>query len=294
MATSIAEISAITDSSWGGFDDDEALDDLSTPTIYGRERETALLRGAFEQVCRTKRASTVVVHGCSGMGKTSLVDTLRVPVIENRGYFCAGKLFQNAAFQEPLSAIMAAFSDVCDIVLQSEDFNEERRSEIQEALGISGHLLTKTISSITPFLGDGSEEKGLGDSSFSDFKVACKTFIHAVSSDDHPLVIFIDDIQWMDVESKQLIELLLEDKDLKNVLLILAYRDEEAENVEHIIRDREVVAIHLASLDASAVEEIVCATFAGEASDRMKELSLLVLERTMGSRKYTYLFSIFE
>jgi predicted ATPase len=73
----------------------------------------------------------VLVHGESGSGKTSLIDLLRQSVsCDSQGYFVAGKYFQDSGIQEPF--IMAAFSDLCDLVGQSEDFTEERSSEIQQ------------------------------------------------------------------------------------------------------------------------------------------------------------------
>ena len=156
-----SEVSSLSYTRWGG-DEDEFNDDLGQQRqLFGRTEEVVLLRQTFDKVLRSKNASTVVVHGMSGLGKTSLVDTLRVPVLQSGGYFCAGKFFQNSEVQEPFSAIMAAFSDVCDVVAQSEDLTDKRKNEIQAQLGDDGYLLTRAISNITAFLLDGAD--GLSD-----------------------------------------------------------------------------------------------------------------------------------
>lgn len=267
-----------------------SLEQDSTTVIYGRTREIHLLLKAYQQVIQVHRAQTVIVHGESGSGKTALVDQLREPVCNNRGYFVAGKYFQNSEIQEPHSAIMAAFSDLCDLVVQSDDFDEQRRREIQEALGSDGQILRKSITNLSPFLvssPDGCEDVDvLNEASFANFKVACKTFLHAMSSAKHPIVVFIDDIQWMDEGSRLLVELFLQDKELKNVLLILAYRDEEAAKVGTLFEQGsckpDLTEIRMMNLEASAVHQIVISVM-GETSDQIRELSNLVAKRTLGN-----------
>lgn len=293
------DFSTISGSCWD-LDDEECSDlmlDNGQPIVpmFGRTHEAQLLFETFQQVLDTKCAAKVVVHGESGVGKTTLVDTLREPVIQSQGYFGAGKFFQNSSVQEPYSAIMAAFSDVCDLIIQSEGFTKSRQTDIQQALGADGHLLTKAISNIAPLLGDtplesttsrGGSLDILAESSLAKFKVACKTFLQAVSSDDHPVVLFIDDIQWMDVGSRQLLELFLGDAELKNVLLILAYRDEEAEPATSIFRDKHnLIDIPLSKLDSVAIHQMVC-TATGSDSESLRGLSVLTEERSRGNRTY--------
>lgn len=302
MAKSTADVSSISESWWSMEEEEDELFTNHQQQLFGRSDETALLHHTFEQVLETKRASTVVVHGESGVGKTSLVDTLRARVVESGGYFCAGKFFQNSELQEPYSAIMSAFSDLCDLVDSDccSSRNDKRKREIQRKLGSDGYLLTKAVSNITPFLlkdqgatGDSmrSNEVDLvvNDNSLAKFKVACKTFLQAMSSDDHPVVIFFDDIQWMDkAGSRPLIELFINDKELRNVLLILTYRDEEAENATSILQQHEAnrfVDIQVARLNSTAIHDLVC-TLTEERSERMRELSELVDKRSEGNRKW--------
>ena len=127
------------------------------PPLQGRSREKLELLKAYSRVVQTQKSQVVFVHGMSGQGKTSIVDTLREPVCDANGYFCCGKFFSNSGIQEPHSAITAAFSDLCDFVLQSHDF-EQSRARIKGALTAhnDGHLLSRSIN-LVPFLNESPE-----------------------------------------------------------------------------------------------------------------------------------------
>ena len=267
--------------------------DSTSRSLCGRSKETLTLFHAYQNVLHNRGGalskSVLVVHGESGSGKTSLVNMLRDPVSDSQGYFCAGKFVQpsrGVSLQEPHSAIMAAFSDLCDLVLQSGDFDNERRTEIQQALGTDANLLVKAISNLSPFL-DGDSQLGRIDTKneavLVKFKVACKTFLHAMSSARHPIVLFIDDIQWMDEGSRPLIEMILHDDEMRNVMLILAYRDEEADSLVDIFRETtNVVDIAVTNLNARAVRQMISALL-GSSSEAIGALSDLTVPRTLGN-----------
>ena len=127
--------------------------------LSGRSKEILTLLRAHQNllvcenrenllVCENRALSktVVVIHGLSGSGKTSLVDTLREPVAGSHGYFVAGKFFQPTmdVTQEPHSAIMAAFSDLCDLVLQSSDFNDQTRVNITRGAWSRGQFISQS------------------------------------------------------------------------------------------------------------------------------------------------------
>jgi histidine kinase len=173
----------------------------------------------------------VVVHGESGSGKTALVNKLRDVVCKTaKGFFVGGKFFQpdRTVQEEPYSAIMAAFSDLCHLlVIQSDNFDEAQRQKIGDALGTDSQLLVESISNLSPHVGDQSGEVDHVELLFAKFKVACKNFLHTLASEQYPIVVFLDNIQWADKGLTQLIQAFLQDLELKNVMLILAYRDED-------------------------------------------------------------------
>jgi predicted ATPase len=144
----------------------------------------------------------VIVHGESGSGKTALVEMLRKPVCAANGYFVEGKFFQldTTVPGKPYSAIMAAFSDLCDLVIQSDDYDEDQRRVMKESLGSEAQLLVKSISNLSPLVGAVNQIEAREATSFAQFKVACRTFLRSVASEKHPVVMFLDDIQWAATE----------------------------------------------------------------------------------------------
>lgn len=218
------------------------------------------------------------------------MNTLRESVFDTKGYFVGGKYFDsNAAVQEPYSAIMAAFSDRCDLVVQSNDFDQERREDIANMLGPDAQLLVTSISNLTRLVGDVKEVEMAP--SFAKFKVACKTFLRAVASEKHPVVIFLDDIQWADQGSIQLIQNLLQDSELNNVLLVLAYRDKDAVQVETSMlahaHDRTDIA--LSNLGEGDVHLMVTSIL-GSTATQIRQLSDLVTKRTFGNPLHVSMF----
>lgn len=260
-------------------------------SFCGRTSEKLQLLRTYERVVQSHESEIVTVHGLSGCGKTALVDTLRKPVCESNGYFCAGKYFQEHQIQDPYSALMAAFSDLCDLVVQSEDFNEARQEQIRQDLGSDGKLLTNSITSLSHFLQDAaspSDECLRNDTAFTKFKVACKTFLRAMSSPQHPIVLFLDDIQWMDTGSKELLSLLLRDASLSNVMIILAYREENTSCVQDVVTQEAgapvLTSIQLSNFDSSTVAQMVSSIIGSPMSNQQTgDLSELVFRRTGGN-----------
>jgi protein kinase len=202
-----------------------------------------------------------------------------------------GKFFQNSGVKEPYSAIMTAFSDLCDLVSQSEDFDIVRKTEIQNALGADCGLLFKVISNLSSVIIDATiggvaSAEVNNDLAYTKFKVACKHFLHAMTSPKHPVVMFIDDIQWMDEGSMHLINTALLDSDLKNILLVFAYRDEEAEMINTLSLPEKstnrVIDLLVKSLDSTAVYHLL-SSMTGSNSEETHELSALVWQKTAGN-----------
>jgi len=298
-------MSSITDShlysSLGGSQEDGGAANQSGDgsQLFGRDTEKTELLKAYQRVQQQHTSETVLLHGPSGTGKTSLIEVLRAPVSESGGYFCAGKFFQNSGMAlEPYSAIMSAFSDLCDLVSQSDDFLlGARKEEIQRTMGEDGYLLSNSISNLSQFL-DPNGSNGAPrapETVFTMFKLACKTFLRVMASQAHPVVLVLDDVQWMDNGSEQLIKMLLEDNEIKHVLLILVYRDEEAEKVLDLFRgDRKKrVDIHLGNLDTQAVHQMMAYTLNTPPNDQTLALSELTVHRTQGNPFYVRQFGDF-
>jgi predicted ATPase len=127
---------------------------------------------------------------------------------------------------------MASFSELCDQIVQSDSFDKQRRRQIAGALETDAKLLAKVIPNLSSLIGERSTRfGGKTEASFPKFRAACKAFIHTVASSAHPIVIFLDDVQWADKGSIQLIQMFLQDTELANVMFIVACRDEKSEHV---------------------------------------------------------------
>mmetsp|Transcript_29476 Transcript_29476/g.44621 ORF Transcript_29476/g.44621 Transcript_29476/m.44621 type:complete len:1028 (-) Transcript_29476:222-3305(-) len=282
----ITEVSSFTE---GSDSPDSSIKEFKQNILLGRSKEIDLLRDKFQKVKTDRSFEIVVVHGESGSGKTSSVLAIREDVSQSNGFFCTGKYFQNAGVgQEPYSAIMAAFSDLCDLTIQSDTYNPTRRKAIQEALGSDGQLLVNSVTNISPFL-DREPQFGIKqESAFTKFKAACKIFLRTMSSsEEHPVVIFIDDIQWMDKGSSELMKAFLQDSEMKNLMLILAYRDEEVEEIKNIFPNEEgelgmITKIHLGNLQLEDVHAMIQKKL-DSTLDEIHELSTLIYRKTQGN-----------
>lgn len=294
--------SSITDTYYNAFDEDEATE-IAPPKLFGRERETARLLEAFSTMkSRDATNKVVLVHGESGTGKSSLTDSLRAPVCDSNGYFCAGKFFQSGD-HEPFSAIVAVFSDLCDVISQSKEY-AARRDELKRELGEDAILLCKVVSSLTRFLdlqprdtqrtlvvdhADDELEESCSEINPHKFEDACKRFLRAMTCKDHPVVLVFDDIQWMDDGSQQFLESLLDDEEhdsaLKNTLLILIYREENAHDLTELMgKIKSSIDICVKNLDKQAVHEIILAVIEAEQeSERTLELGELISQRSYGN-----------
>jgi len=249
----------------------DSLEIFQPAPLFGRDNELLELKDSYQRIKDGNSFEKVMVHGNSGTGKTSLVLALQESVLLDGGLFCSGKYFQNTK-QEPYSAIMTAFSDLCDLVLQSDGFDEVQRARIEKSLGSDGVLLVNAVSNISTFLGDRIQDaccSSLSQQSFplTRFKVACKRFIRAMVSDDCPVVLFIDDIQWMDNGSRQLLEAILQDEQITNFMLIMAYREEESSLIkdDFFTLAKADVDLKLGNIDLQSVQEMI--------SERLEDVS---------------------
>lgn len=300
VTMALSAVSSITDTYLENneatcFDDDLVVEKLD---LYGRHEETQQLVSAYQKsIWGDNPASVVFVHGVSGIGKTTLIEaSLRDRVCDNQGYFCAGKFFQNSSTQqEPYSAIMAALSDLCDLIRQSDDFEEHKRL-VRSQLGVGDlMLLSNVISNISVFVEEEYNKNhqahynlGKTETAFAKFKVVCKAFLYAVSSRKHPIVLFIDDIQWMDAGSRLLIEMFLHDEELKHICFVFAYRDEESEEMVPLLRNNKnliarLVDVQVNRLDVNATCQLVQGFLGATCTDKIRELSELVFQRSNGN-----------
>jgi predicted ATPase/signal transduction histidine kinase len=195
--------------------------------LYGREQEIAALLAAFERVVRAGAPELVLVSGYSGIGKSALVNELQRPIVRERGLFAAGK-FDQYKRDIPYSTFVQAFTElVLEILAQSTQQISEWRKALQDALGINGQLVVDVIPQVALVIGPQPPVPALPPAEAQNrFRLVFRSFIAVFARQEHPLALFLDDLQWADPASLALLkDLILEDASA--LCLVGAYRDNE-------------------------------------------------------------------
>lgn len=195
--------------------------------LYGREREVESIIANFEE-CAAGARKLLLVSGYSGAGKTALVYEVHRPVTSRKGYFCSGK-FDQLHRGTPYSAFLEALGDLVDTILtEREEKLAALKEELREALGEEGRVLTNVLPNLTHIVGLQAEVPEVGgNEAQARFLYVFRKFVRVLAKPDHPLVVFIDDLQWADSASLGLLQSLVTDPEGGSFLLIGAYRDNE-------------------------------------------------------------------
>ncbi|WP_437292024.1 AAA family ATPase [Sorangium sp. So ce406] len=196
--------------------------------LYGREREVEALRAAFERVVAQGRPELVTVAGYAGIGKSTLVAELHTPVVRERGSFLCGK-FEQAARDVPYRAFLQAFRALLrEILCATEEQVERWRGHLQEALGPDGRLLADVLPEVELLLGPQPPVPELPPTEAQSRLLATlQRFVAATARKEHPVALFLDDLQWADAASLLLLDQLATYGGPEHLLLIGAYRDNE-------------------------------------------------------------------
>jgi PAS domain S-box-containing protein len=195
--------------------------------LYGRQRETAILLEAFERASRGA-SELLLVSGYAGVGKSALVHEIYKPITERRGYFIAGK-YDQLQRDIPYSAFIQAFrSLVQQLLTESDAAIAAWRAELLAVLGPNAGIIVDVIPEVGLILGPQPAPASIsaGEAQHR-FRLVFQHFIKVWMRPEHPLVIFLDDLQWADLASLQLLESLTTAADRAYLLILGAYRDNE-------------------------------------------------------------------
>ncbi|MEG3954069.1 AAA family ATPase [Microcoleus sp. herbarium2] len=195
--------------------------------LYGRESEVFSLLSAFERVSAGS-TEMMLVAGFSGIGKTAVVNEVHKPIVRQRGYFIKGK-FDQFGRSQPFSAFVQAFRDLMGQLLSESDAKVEQwKSQILAALGENAQVIVEVIPELERIIGQQPPAPELvAIAAQNRFNRLFENFISIFATKEHPLVIFLDDLQWADSASLKLIQLLTSDRSRHYLFLIGAYRDNE-------------------------------------------------------------------
>ncbi|MUG92450.1 AAA family ATPase [Scytonema sp. UIC 10036] len=195
--------------------------------LYGRETQVEKLLSSFDRVSSGK-SELVLVSGYSGVGKTSVINEINKPITKARGYFISGK-FDQFKRDIPYVALVQAFSSLMrQLLTESAEKLEVWRSRILQAVSSNGQVIIDVIPKVELIIGKQPEVPQLGlNESQNRFHRVFQQFLKVFCCQEHPLVIFLDDLQWADLATLKLIHLLMCHVESKYLLLIGAYRDNE-------------------------------------------------------------------
>jgi len=195
--------------------------------LYGREAEAHTLLAAFDRVSQGT-SELMLVAGYSGVGKTAVVNEVHKPIARQRGYFIKGK-FDQFNRSIPFSAFVQSFRDLVGQLLSESDAQLQTwKTKILEALGENVQVIVELMPALERIIGAQPPAPELsGTAAQNRFNIMFQRFIQVFTTAEHPLVIFVDDLQWADSASLNLIQLLMADVQKGYLLLLGAYLDNE-------------------------------------------------------------------
>lgn len=283
----LAETGAIADFALGQNDISE---DFRIPQkLYGREQELAQLMSLFEQVSRGA-TGMCLVSGYSGVGKSALVSEIYKPVVKRKAYLIQGKYDQ---FQSntPYSAIAQAFAGlITQLLSESPEQLKRWRSELLDTLGPNGRIMTDLIPNLSQIIGVQPDVPELPATEAQNrFQILFIKFVKLFATSEHLLVIFLDDLQWCDVPTLNLIQRLVTSRELSHLLLIGAYRSNEVDvghplilTLNEIRKSRDFEEIVVQALEVNAVNQLLADTLRCELV-RSQAIANLIFDKSDGN-----------
>ncbi len=258
--------------------------------LYGREEEITQLLNTFEQVSQGS-TEIILVSGYSGIGKSALVNEVHKPILRQRGYFISGK-FDQLQRDMPYAAIALAFQNLIrQLLSQSEAALQTWKLELLAALNPNAQVIINVIPEVEQIIGKQPPVEQLGATEAQNrFNLFFQRFITVFAKKEHPLVIFIDDLQWADLASLKLIELLITDADSQYLLIIGAYRDNEVDATHPLMQTLEQIQkegasinnILLQPLEIQYINQLIADTL-NCSTEKSKPLAKLVTNKTQGN-----------
>ena len=266
--------------------------------LYGREREVELLLAAFGRVVTQCTAELVLVSGYSGVGKSSVVNELHKALVPPRALFAFGK-FDQYKRDIPYATLAQAFQSLVRQILGQSDAEIAAWQEaLHEALGMNGQLMVNLIPELELVIGEQPPVAELPPKdSQNRFQMVFRRFLGVFARSEHPLALFLDDLQWLDAATLYLLEHLITHDEVRHLLLIGAYRDNEVSLSHPLMRTLEEIRkagapvheIALAPLGLDDVSRLVADALHCE-PERAQSLAHIVHEKTDGNPFFTIQF----
>ena len=266
--------------------------------LYGREAELDALVAAFERVAKHGATERILLSGHAGIGKSFLVDELQKFLVPFGALFAAGK-FDQYKRDIPYATLAQAFQSLVRQLLSKDDAELARwRAALQDALGPNSRLMVNMIPELALIIGEppaivdlspGEEQKR--------FLLAFRRMLGVFARPEHPLVIFLDDMHWVDAATVELFERVVQEPEIGHFLIISAYRDNEVGPGHPLTRMLQTVAaargeihaLRLGPLTSHDVGRLVADALHAE-PDRVQPLAELIFAKTGGNPFFTAQF----
>ncbi|NUN14054.1 MAG: AAA family ATPase [Myxococcales bacterium] len=285
----------------GGGDESRGAEEQGSGGAEGRRGRGAGEQEAQSEIVNRKseivnppeasKISLLLVSGYAGIGKSALVNEVHKPIVRRKGYFVSGKFDQ---FQRniPYSAVIQAFQElVRQLLTESEAQIEAWKAKLNQALSPNGQVIIEVIPEIELIIGPQPPVPGLLPAEAQNrFNMVFEHFIQVFTRKEHPLVLFLDDLQWADSATLTLLQTLLTHPDMSNLLMIGAYRDNEVSEAHPLLltladlakSGARISAITLKPLDITHLNQFMADTLKCDL-DRSRPLAELVLRKTAGN-----------
>ncbi|WP_207642419.1 diguanylate cyclase [Pseudobacteroides cellulosolvens] len=273
----------------------DILDRFEIPhKLYGRENEIEMLINGFEKAA-IGSSEFLLVKGYSGVGKSSLIHEIRKPITGKKGYFISGK-FNQFEKNIPYFGITQAFRELIkQLLAQSQNSLDNWKQNLLDAMGNNGQVIIDIIPELEQIIGSQPQAIQLNPLEAQNrFQMTFRKFINVFASKEHPLVVFLDDLQWSDTSTLDLIKYILLSGNVKHVLFIGAYRDNEVQAGHHLLGFMEELKnsqqdlgkpfeeIYLKPLEFSSVKNLIADTFHSSIHET-EPLTDIIFHKTKGN-----------
>jgi PAS domain S-box-containing protein len=259
--------------------------------LYGREVEVDTLVAAFTRIVNSSAPELVLVSGYSGIGKSSVVNELHKVLVPPRGLFASGK-FDQYKRDIPYSTLVQAFQNLVRTLLGKSDAELEGwRDAMLEALEPNARLMTDLIPELKLIIGEQPPVPELEPQQAQRrFLLVFRRFISVFARPEHPLALFLDDLQWLDAATLDLLEDLLTHSELRHLMLVGAYRDNEVDVTHPLTAKLQAIRnasvrideIKLAPLATAHIEQLISEALHCP-RERIESLARLVQDKTAGN-----------
>jgi len=259
-------------------------------SLVDRDNERIELMRCFERTCKGL-SEFMLVTGQPGIGKSALVNEIYKPIIAKKGYFIFGK-YDQFRKDVPYSAIIQSFQGLIrQIISESEEKILSWREKLLSALGPNGKVITDVIPELEMIIHKQPDLPSLGpEESINRFNMVFQNFVNVFTTEEHPLALFLDDLQWADQASLKFLENLMTTYETKYLFLIGAYRNNETNEAHPLTlalnnirkQGRKINSIELSPLDVKSINRIIMNVLLCDA-ERSLPLAELISKKTGGN-----------